>query len=65
MTQITLTHATIPALTAQVTASGVSLHWNGFTEGPRDIDWDDMDDGETLCTIFKDLRLQASRAATT
>ena len=57
MTQITLTHTEFPALQARITATGVSLYWNGWMEEPRDIDWDDMDDGETLCTIFKDLRV--------
>jgi hypothetical protein len=57
MTQITLTHSTYPALTAQVTASGVSLHWNGWTESARDISWEDMDDGEKLCQIFQDQRV--------
>lgn len=57
MTQITLTHSEFPALTATVTESGVSLGWSSYLENPRDIGWDEMDDGMALCTIFKDLRV--------
>lgn len=57
MTQITLTHTDIPALTADITEDGVIIHWVDVVEPGRVVSWDEMDDGMALCTIFKDLRV--------